>query len=80
MITEEELRAEWQGLEAVVSCPNDPGLTIVEMSERDGSSLRSMQRRVKRLVREGLLVQGWASRKDSLGRTMRVPVYRKATK
>lgn len=78
MITQDELNAEWAKLEGLVTPTDDPGLTASEMAGQAGQSSRSMQRTIRSLVASGKLIQGWANRPDSLGRTQRVPVYRKA--
>jgi DNA-directed RNA polymerase specialized sigma24 family protein len=54
---------------------DDPGLTLIEISDETGISLRTAQRRIRKLLKAGECKKGMATRTDSLGRVQRVPVY-----
>ena len=52
--------------------PDDEGQTSAEIAAELGLKYRTAQTRIKALVAEGKLIQGWAERTDSLGRTQRL--------
>ncbi len=63
-------------LAQVVKHANDPGHTIREIAERAGMGMSTTRERVRKLVTEGKMVEGWATRSDTMGRHSEQRVYR----
>ena len=70
---------EWLAdLEAKLNPPDDLGLTAMEIADKTGREVRVVQKMLRAELRSGKTVQGWATRRDAMGRRYRTPVYREA--
>ncbi len=54
---------------------DDPGLSANELADACGLPLRTVQQRLRKLLKTRGCKRGFAIRLDSLGRRQRVPVY-----
>ena len=59
-----------------VRLPDDPGATTKELAKEWGKSEPTARKRVARMKRAGLLIQGTRGMIDEIGRSYRAPVYR----
>ena len=65
----------WEKLLNADVSVGDAGLTTGELAEKHGVSINTIQRRMRRLLSEGLVKQGVGMRKNSIGVWKPTPVY-----